>query len=154
MSSLSLKIPWPLQSWPSNLDRLVQQGEQGIINHEVYKKISSIQYLALRKAVNIPKAISSMSILVVKKEKDSKPLRAKSHIFVLGNFKDRLYRKSQRYAPVIKYSSLRLLIAKSVQEKHVLQQGDFKNAFCNATLLKNEVTVIRPPIGHPDFQDD
>ena len=95
-----------------------------------------------------------MCILVLKNDKDGKPLRAKSRFIVLGNFKDRLYQKYQRYAPVLKYSSLRLLTAKAVGDKQILQQGDFKNAFCNSTLPDNEVTVIRPPIGDPAFQED
>ena len=58
-----------------------------------------------------------MDILVVKNDKDGKPLRAKSRIVVLGNFEDRLYQKTQRYFPVLKYSSLRLLTAKAVVDK-------------------------------------
>ena len=94
-----------------------------------------------------------MCVLVVKNDKDRKPLRAKSRIVVLGDFEDRIYQKSQRYAPVLKYSSLCLLTAKSVGDKRILQQCDCKNAFCNATLPGNEVTVIIPPIGDPDFQE-
>ena len=94
-----------------------------------------------------------MCVLVVKNEKDGKPLRAKSLIVVLGNFEDRLNQKPQRYALVLKYSSLRLLTAKSVGDKRIIQQGDCKNAFCNATLPDNEVTVIRPPIRDPAFQE-
>ena len=55
-----------------------------------------------------------MCVLVVKNNKDGKPLRPKSQIVVLENFEDRLYQKSQRYDPVLKYSSLRLLADKSV----------------------------------------
>ena len=95
-----------------------------------------------------------MCVLVVKNYKDDKPLHAKSCIVVLGNFKDRLYQKSQRYAPVLKYTPLRLLTAKAVGGKHILQQVDCKDAFCNATLPDNEVMVIRPPIGEPNFQED
>ena len=95
-----------------------------------------------------------MCVLVVKNDKYGKPLRAKSRIFVLGDFEDRLYQKSQHYAPVLKYSSLRLLTAKSAGDKRILQQGDCKNVFCNATLPDNEVTVIRPPIGDLAFQED
>ena len=95
-----------------------------------------------------------MCVLVVKNDKYGKPLRAKSQILVLGNFEDRLYQKSQRYAPVLKYSSLCLLTAKAVGDKGILQQGDCKNEFCNATLPDNEVTVIRPQIGDPAFQED
>ena len=95
-----------------------------------------------------------MCILVVKKNKYGKPLRAKSRIVVLGDFEDRLYQKSQRYATVLKYRSLRLLTANAVEDNHSLQQGDCKNAFCNATLPYDEITVIRNPIGDPSFQED
>ena len=109
---------------------------------------------ALRRAGKIPKAILLMCVLVVKNNKDGRPLCSKSWILVLGDFEDRLYQKPQRYAPVLKYSSLRLLISKAVGDKRILQQGDCKNAFCNATLTDNEVTFRRPPIGDPDFQED
>ena len=95
-----------------------------------------------------------MCVLVVENDKDGKPLCAKSPIVVLWNFEDRLYQKSQRYAPVLKYISLRPLTSKSVGDKFILQQDDFKNAFCNSTLPDNEVTVIRPPIVDLDFQED
>ena len=131
-----------------------KEEKQGLIDHEVYEKILKNKYLALRRAGKIPKAIPSMCVLVVKNEKYGKPLRVKYRIVVLGNFEDRLYKKPQRYAPVLKYSSLRLLTAKEVGDKLILQQGECKNAFCNATLPDNEVTVIRPSIGDPDFQED
>ena len=95
-----------------------------------------------------------MYVLVVKNNKYCKPIRAKSCIVVLGNSKYRLYQKSQRYVLVLKYSSLRLLIAKVVRYKRILQQGNCKNAFYNATLLDDEFTLIRPPIEDPSYQDD
>ena len=57
-----------------------------------------------------------MCVLVVKNDKDGKPLCAKSRIVVLEKFEDLLYQKSHRYAPVLKYSSLRLLTAKASGE--------------------------------------
>ena len=95
-----------------------------------------------------------MCVLVVKNDKYGKPLFAKSRILVLGDFKDRLYQKYQCYAPVLKYSSLRLLTAKAVGDKRILQQGDFKNASCNITLPDVEVTVIGPSIGDQAFKED
>ena len=89
----------------------------------------------------------------MKNDKDGKPLRAKSQIVVLGYYKDRLYQKSQRYTPVLKYSSLRLQTAKAVGDTQIIQQVYCKNAFCNASLLYAEVKVIQPPIGDPDFQE-
>ena len=70
-----------------------------------------------------------MCVLVEKNYKYGKPLCAKSRIVVLGNFEDRLHQKLQRYAPVLRYSSLCIITAKSVSDKRILQQGDFKNAF-------------------------
>ena len=95
-----------------------------------------------------------MYVLVVKNNKDCKPLRAKSRVVVLGNSEDRLYQKSQRYVPVLKYSSLCLLIVKAVGYKRILQQGNCKNSFYNATLPDNEFTLIQPPIEDPSYQDD
>ena len=95
-----------------------------------------------------------MCVLLVKNYKYGKPLRAEFRIVVLGNFEDRLYQKYQRYALVLKYSSLRHPTAKCVGDKRILQQGDCKNTLCNTTLSDNEVTVIRPPIGDPAFQED
>ena len=102
---------------PSNPNRQVwldsyNEEKQGLIDHEVYDNISRIHYLSLKRAGKIPKAIPSMCVLVVKNDKDGKPLRAKSRIVVLGKFEDRLYQKSQLYASVLKYISLRLLTAK------------------------------------------
>ena len=96
---------------------------QVLVYHEVYKKIHKIQYVALKQAGKISKAILEMCVLVVKNNKDGKPLRSNTRVVVLGSFEDRLYQKSQRYAPVLKYSSLCLLTSKAVGGKRILQQG-------------------------------
>ena len=88
-----------------------------------------------------------MCVLVIKSDKNEDPVRAKSRIFVLGNFEDRYYTKSQRYAPVLKYSSLCLLCSQAVYDRCILQHGDCKNAFCHARLPDDELTVVRPPVG-------
>ena len=93
-----------------------------------------------------------MCVLVVENDKYVKPLHSKYCIVVMENFKGRLYQKSQLYAPVLKYISLRLLTSRAVGDKIILQQRDFKNAFCNAQLPDDEVTVIHTPIGDPYFQ--
>jgi hypothetical protein len=89
-----------------------------------------------------------------KPDKDGKPHRAKSRIVVLGNHEDRYWSKSQRYAPVLKYTSLRLLASKAVECKRILQRGDCKNAFCQAYLPDDECTVVRPPVGDPGYAKD
>ena len=117
---------------PSNPDGQVwldsyNEEKQGLIEHEVYEKISMRQYLALKQAGKIPKSIPSMCVLVVKNDKDGEPIQDRFRIVALRNFKDRLYQKSQRYAPFLKYSSLCLLTAKAVRDKHILIQGNCNN---------------------------
>jgi hypothetical protein len=95
-----------------------------------------------------------MCVLVVKSDKDGNPDRSKSRIIVLGNHEDKLWNKSQRYAPVLQYSSLRLLVLKAVGDCRVLQQGNCKNEFCNATLPENERLAVCPPAGDPRYDKD
>jgi hypothetical protein len=144
---------------PSNPDRDVwlksyNEEKGGLIDLNVYDTINKKTYLQLRRSGKIGKALPSMCVLVIKPDKDGKPHRAKSRIVVLGNHEDRYYSKSQRYAPVLKYTSLRLLCSKAVEAKRVLQQGDCKNAFCHAKLPPEELTVVMPPVGDPAHGKD
>ena len=50
--------------------------------------------------------------------------------------------------------SFRIITARAVGNKGILQQGDFKNAFCNTQLPDDGVTVIHPPIGNLVFQEN
>jgi len=144
---------------PSNPDRDIwlasyREEKGGLEQHDVYERINKKTYLALRRKGLIPKALPSMCVLVVKSNKDGSPHRAKSRIVVLGNHEERYFSKSDRYAPVLQYSSLRLLVSKAIGDKRVLQQGDCKNAFCQATLPDDERVVVRPPIGDPAYKQD
>ena len=100
----------------------------------------------LKRTGKITESIPSMCVLVVKNDKDGNPLREKSSIVVLGNFEYRLYHKSQRYAPILKYIPLCLINDRAIGEKHILQKGNCKNALYNVTLQEYEFTVIRPQL--------
>ena len=144
---------------PSNPDLLTwlksyEEEKEGLERLEVFDRISKQQYLFLKRTGRIGKAFPSMCVLVIKPDKDGNPIHAKSCIVVLGNFEDRYSTRSQRYAPVLKYSSLRLLCSKVVGDKQVLQQGDCKNAFCHARLPEDELTIIRPPVDDPTYSKD
>ncbi len=62
----------------------------------------------------------SMCVVVVKQNKDGDPNCGKSRTVILGNFEDRIYSKSVKYAPVLKYSSLHLLVPNAVGHKRIL----------------------------------
>ena len=82
------------------------------------------------------------------------PLWAKSRIVVLGNRENRDWSKSNRFAPVLRFKSLRFLVSMSTQHRRALKQGDCKNAFCQGILPAEETTIVRPPSGDPDASKD
>ena len=95
-----------------------------------------------------------MACIGVKQDGNYNPHRAKNRISVLGNHKDRAFNKSQRFAPVLFYSSLRILTSESTNKNRILQKGDYKNAFCNALLPDDDITIFRPPLGDPESSPD
>ncbi len=82
------------------------------------------------------------------------PLRAKSRIVVLGNHEDPVWTKSKKYAPVLRPDTMRLMVGMAVERRHTLKQGDCKNAFCQAILPGDKITIVKPPIGDPDAKKD
>ncbi len=56
--------------------------------------------------------------------------------------------KSNRFAPVLHFDSLRFLVSLAVQHHRGLKQGDCKSAFCKG------ITIVRPPPGDPDTAKD
>jgi hypothetical protein len=123
--------------------------KQGIQSLDTYRKITLGEYRALCEK-GAPKAIPTMCILTIKKDENLFRLRAKSRIVVLGNHEDRLWSKSDRFAPVLHLDPLRFLTSLAVQKRRALQQGDCKNTFCQGILPPEEITIVRPPSGDPD----
>jgi hypothetical protein len=82
-----------------------REEKHGIESLDTYRKITLGEYRALREK-GAPKAIPTMCVLTIKKDENLLPLRAKSRIVVLGNHEDRLWSKSDRFAPVLRQDSL------------------------------------------------
>ena len=91
-----------------------------------------------------------MACLEVKHDKNYNPHPTKNHIVVLGNQKYRAFNKSQHFAPVLSYFSLWFLSSKATNKRCILQQGECKNAFCNALLPDNKITIVHQPLGDTD----
>ncbi len=104
-------------------------------------KITLGEYRALCEK-GAPKAIPTMCVLTIKKDKQLLPLRAKSCIVVLGNREGRNWFKSNRFAPVLRFDSLCFLVSLSTQHHRGHKQGDCKNAFCQGILPPEETTII------------
>jgi hypothetical protein len=126
-----------------------REEKSGIQSQDTYVTIGLPEYRALR-AKGVPKAIPTMCVLSIKKDENLNPLRAKSRIVVLGNHEERVWTKPEKYAPVLRPDSMRLLVSLAVERHRTLKQGDCKNAFCQGILPNDEITVVLPPIGDPD----
>ncbi len=72
----------------------------GIEEIGTFRKITLGEYRVLCEK-GAPKAIPTMCVLTIKKDKQLMPLRAKSCIVVLGNREHRDWSKSDRFAPVL-----------------------------------------------------
>ena len=127
--------------------------KRGIEDLDTYTKISLADYRNLREN-GAPRAIPTMCVLTIKKDENLRPLRAKSRIVVLGNHEERVWKKSEKFAPVLRQDSLRFLTSMAVASRRPLRQGDCKNAFCQGILPPDEVTIVRPPSGDPDAAPD
>jgi hypothetical protein len=95
-----------------------------------------------------------MCVLIIKKDEMLNPLHAKARIVVLGNHKDRVWTKSERYALVLYPDSMHLMISMAGECSRTLRQGNCKNAFCQGILPDNKITIVKPPIGDPNAQKD
>ncbi len=127
--------------------------KRGTQSLDTYKKITLGEYRALREK-GAPQAISTMCVLTIKKDEQLRPLCAKSWIVVLGNYQDRVWSKSDKFAPVLCQDSLHFLTSMAVSARHPLRQGDCKNAFCQGILPPDKITIVRPPSGNPEAEPD
>ncbi len=125
----------------------------GIEEMGTFRKITMGEYRAFREK-GAPKAIPTMCVLTIKKDEQLMPLQAKSRVVVLGNCEGRNWSKSEHFAPVLLFDSLRFLVSLSAQPRCGLQQGDCKNAFCQGILPPEETTIVQPPFGNPDAGKD
>jgi hypothetical protein len=80
---------------------------------DTYWKITLGEYWARRKKA-APKAIPTMCVLSIKKDENLCLLHAKFWIVILGNQEDRVWTKSNRFAPVLCQDSFRFLVSLAV----------------------------------------
>jgi hypothetical protein len=162
VSATTLKREYPCSLLaglhPSHPDRdtwleSFREEKSGIQSLDTYNKITLAEYRTLC-AKGAPRAIPTMCVLSIKKDKMLNPLHAKSRIVVLGNHKYCVWMKSKKYAPILCPDTLCLTVSMAVKHRCTLKQGNCKNAFCQGILPADEVAIIKPPIGDPDAETD
>ena len=93
------------------------------------------------------KLLPTMTVSIIKKDKDGNPTRAKYRIVALGNLDPYAWDKQDCFAPVLAQHDLRLLINLAVHLNCIPKSGDVSQAFCQSFLPENELYVCRPPPG-------
>jgi hypothetical protein len=116
-----------------------KEEKSGLESLDTYCKLTLGKYRALCKK-GAPRAIPDMCVLTIKWDENLLPQHAKSRIVVLGNHKDRVWSKLDKFAPVLQIDSLRFLVSMAVQQRRPLRQGDCKNAFCQGILAEHSLT--------------
>jgi hypothetical protein len=100
----------------------------GIEEMGTFWKITLGEYRALHEK-GAPKAIPTMCVLTIKKDKQLLPLWAKSRIVVLGNREGHDWSISNCFAPVLQFDSLRFLVSLLTQHRWGLKQEDLQKHF-------------------------
>jgi hypothetical protein len=105
--------------WPQSY----YEEKNGIESLGTFKHLTLGEYQALHEK-GAPKAIQMMCILTIKKDKQLMPVWAKTWIVVLGNCECCEWSKSDQFAPVLWFDSLRYLLSLVVQHCRGLKQGN------------------------------
>jgi hypothetical protein len=88
--------------------------KQGIESLGTFKKIILGEYRAFCKK-GAPKAILTMCVITIKNDENPLPLQAKSRIVVLGNHENRVWSKSDGFAPVLCQDTLHFLVSLAIE---------------------------------------
>jgi hypothetical protein len=91
----------------------------------------------------------TMTIAVIKKDGEGRPVRAKYRIVALGNLDPHSWSKSDCFAPILSQLELRFLVALAAQQRCIPKTGDITQVFCQSYLSKDEHYVCKPPVGCP-----
>jgi hypothetical protein len=125
---------------------LYREEAEGLKEQNTYTTILAKEY---HEKYSDMQVIPSMCVQTVKKNETGNPVRAKSRIVALGNHEERIWEKSEKFAPVLPDESSRTMTSIDVQARQREKQGDCKNTFCQSYLPKEEVIILRPPKGCP-----
>jgi len=118
----------------------------GIEDMGTFRKITLGEYRALHEK-GAPKAIPTMCVLTIKKDEQLMPLRAKSRIVVLGNRETHDWSKSDRFAPVLRFDSLRFLFTCRPNIVGPSNKGIAKTPSVRAFFRLRKQLSSDPPLG-------
>jgi hypothetical protein len=102
---------------PDSPDRKIwlesyHEESNGLKEQNTYSVITADEYRTKYSAYQI---LPTMCVQTVKTDEEGLPVRAKSRIVALGNHEDRIWEKSEKFAPVLRDESARLMTSMAIQ---------------------------------------
>ena len=127
-------------------DQSYAEEYRGLQSLDTWEVIDEAECEYLQKHNNA-QVLPTMTVSVIKRDKDGNPARAKYRIVVLGNLDTYAWEKHDCFAPVLAQHDLRLLVNMAVELQCIPKTGDVSQAFCQSFLPDQELTICKPPPG-------
>ena len=127
-------------------DQSYAEEYRGLQSLDTWEVIDEAECKYLQKHNNA-QVLPTMTVSVIKRDKDGNPARAKYRIVVLGNLDTYAWEKHDCFAPVLAQHDLRLLVNMAVELQCIPKTGDVSQAFCQSFLPDQELTICKPPPG-------
>jgi hypothetical protein len=97
------------------------------------------------------KVIPTMWVFKIKHYPDGRVRRFKARLVVRGDFQVEGEDYDEKYAPVVPWSTVRLMLSIAASQGLATRQVDFSNAFVQAHLTETKPIYVQPP---PTFHSD
>jgi hypothetical protein len=115
------------------------------INDELEAHEKNTTWSVVRRSGDM-NVIGSKWVFKIKRDKDGKPSKYKARLVAKGFNQQQGIDYQETFAPVLKYKSLRIILALSLHAQNtIIEQLDVKTAFLNATI--HEDVYVSPPDG-------
>ena len=114
------------------------------IKREVEALISNNTFTIMERPQNV-RPIGFKWVFKIKENKDGTIERYKTRCTALGNLQRPGVDFDETFAPVVRYSTIRLLLAKAATSKLILHHMDIDTAFLYGTLDKTEEVYMKVP---------
>jgi hypothetical protein len=108
-------------------------------------------------ATSVPegaKVLPTMWVFKIKRYPDGRVRRFKARLVVRGDFQVEGEDYDEKYAPVVPWSTVRLMLSIAASQGLATRQVDFSNAFVQAHLHETKPIYVKaPPTFHSDVSD-
>jgi hypothetical protein len=139
---------------PSNLDQALSGDDKEhwmkSIQDEVDSLVSNGTLEVMKRPHHPVKALPIKYVFKIKTNKEGKVERYKTRFTAMGNLQDQDMDYEETFAPVVRQSSVRILLSLAAQNNYPVHQMDVDTAFLYGTLAEEDEPVfLKLPINYP-----